>query len=280
MTIKIWGARGAIPTFGPDTQRIGGNTSCISVAEGNELLILDAGSGIRKLGESFDSETYPLVHIFLTHLHMDHIQGLGFFRHFFNPRMKVHLWGPPHQGDDLQQQLNRYLSPPLFPIRLRDFSCELHLHQIPKQALSIGPFRIEHKYICHPGPTLGYRITHQVTGNVLTYLPDHEPALGVEDFPQAPEWTSGYELAKFADVLIHDAQFTQKEYETRVGWGHSTIDDALKFAQMTEVKHLVCFHHDPNHTDEFLNKMLADCLNSHAFPLRVSLAQEGMTLEL
>ena len=122
---------------------------------------------------------------------MDHIQGLGFFRHFFNPEMEVHIWGPPHQGKDLQQQLNRYLSPPLFPIRLRDFSCKLHLHQIPEDPLSIGPFHISHKYICHPGPTLGYRIAHRFTEHVLTYLPDHEPALGVQDFPQAPEWTSG-----------------------------------------------------------------------------------------
>ena len=280
MTIKIWGSRGAIPTFGPDTQRIGGNTSCVSVTDGDTLVILDAGSGIRKMGASFEAKEYPVIHILLTHLHMDHIQGLGFFRHFFNSESVVHIWGPSHKGGSLQEQLNRYLSPPLFPIRLRDFNCELHLHHIPSHPIEIGPFHIDHDYICHPGPTLGYRITHKDSQKVFTYLPDHEPALGVEHFPLSPEWTSGYELAKAADLLIHDAQFTTAEYSSRNGWGHSSINHALKFATLTDVKHLVCFHHDPGHTDDFLNQMLADCLNSQSFPFRVSLAQEGMTMAL
>jgi len=280
MTITIWGSRGAIPTFGPDTQRIGGNTSCISVAEGDTLLIFDAGSGLRKMGDSFSSGQYPVIHILLTHLHMDHIQGLGFFRHFFDPNYEIHIWGPAHRGTSLKEQLNRYLSPPLFPIRLRDFTCKLFLHEVPEGPLKFGPFSVSNRFICHPGPTLGYRVAHQTSGKVLTYIPDHEPALGVDHFPLQPEWTSRFELAHKADVLIHDAQFTVEEYQTRVGWGHSSLEDAIKFATQADVQHLICFHHDPGHTDDFLNGMLGKYLNTHAIPFRISLAQEGLVLAL
>ncbi|MDX1409858.1 MAG: MBL fold metallo-hydrolase, partial [Saprospiraceae bacterium] len=224
MKISYWGTRGSIATNSSETQIYGGHTPCVAVGQSDYLLILDAGSGIIQLGELLLSRVGVNIHILLTHLHMDHIQGLGFFKPFFKKGMTVHLWGPPGNSP-LHSRLNTYLSPPLFPVRIRDFDCTLHIYETPASPFTIGPFSIEARHICHPGPTLGYRVSNQKSS--MAYLPDHEPALGVRDFPGSPEWTSGYSIAREVDVLIHDAQFTDDEYDDRQGWGHSSITHAV-----------------------------------------------------
>src|SRR5262249_20890941 len=148
------------------------------------------------------------------------IQGLGFFAPLYNPAVEVHIWGPASPTLCLRDHLSRYLSPPLFPVRLRDLPCSLHLQEVPRGDIDLGEFHVSSALVCHPGPTVGFRI--EGPRGVLTYLPDHEPALGACGFPPSPDWTSGYALAAGADILIHDAQYTTEEYEQRIGWGHSS----------------------------------------------------------
>ena len=272
MKIRFWGTRGSIAAPGPDTASYGGNTSCVEVrGDQGSVLILDAGTGIRALGSTLFGKI-SRVDILLSHLHMDHIQGLGFFGPLYDPSIEVHIWGPASATLSLKHRLIRYLAPPLFPVPLRDLPCELHLHHVPVEA-QIQEFTVRADRICHPGPTVGYRI--EGGGRKLAYMPDHEPALGADSFPGAPEWTSGFELAQGVDVLIHDAQYTDETYAPRVGWGHSTIDHAIDFARMAGVKHLVPFHHDPAATDLDIDRVMADAIDRHHPPFGLTAAREG-----
>jgi len=276
--VRLWGTRGSLAAPGPETVRYGGNTACVELrAADGSLLILDAGTGIRRLGGTIGPEV-PRVDLLLTHLHMDHIQGLGFFRPLDEPDQEVHIWGPPSTTLDLRARLGRYLSPPLFPVRLRDLPCRLTLHDVPLEPFEIGPLRIEASLVCHPGATVGYRISEN--GASLAYLPDHEPALGVRRFPLAPEWTSGIDLAARADLLIHDAQYTTAEYGTRVGWGHSTIDHALRFAAAAGVRRMVSFHHDPAHSDTMLDRLAEEAVLGGTLPFELIPGTEGATFEV
>lgn len=278
MHVTLWGTRGSLATPGPETARYGGNTSCVAV-QGTEgtVLILDAGTGIRRLGSTLP-RAVRRVDLLLTHLHLDHIQGLGFFAPLYNPAVEVHIWGPASPTLPLRQRLMRYLSPPLFPVRLRELPCQLVLHETPCADFAIGEFRISSAFICHPGPTVGYRIA--TADATLAYVTDHEPALGVPAFPLGGEWTSGYALAADADLLIHDAQYSSEEYAQCIGWGHSSLHHAIAFAALATVKHLVLFHHDPAHTDQDLDRLTAEALAATRPPFAVTSGAEGSVFTL
>ena len=250
MKATLWGTRGSLARSGPETLRYGGDTSSVEVrAQDNSLIVIDAGSGILRLGENI-GDPPSRIDLLLSHLHMDHIQGLGFFTPLYTPEIEVHIWGPVSATQDLRARLTRYLSPPLFPVRLRDLA-GVEIHDLPPGILELGAITVTAEIVTHPGHTLGFRLQDE-TG-VLTYISDHEPALGVTDFPASAEWTSGSALAAGADLLIHDAQYTDEEYGERVGWGHSTFKHAVAFAELVGAKKMVTFHHDPSHSDDFLD---------------------------
>jgi len=278
MQVTPYGVRGSVAAPGPATARYGGNTSCVRVTgPDGAVLALDAGTGIRLLGLDLPPGLRR-VDVLLTHLHMDHIIGLGFFRPLFDPAMEVHIWGPASATLSLEARLRRYLAPPLFPVRLRDVPSRLELHHTGRECFTIGAFKIRAARVCHPGPTVGYRVeTKQAS---LAYLPDHEPALGARRFPLDAEWTSGFELAQDVDLLLHDAQYTRKEYPAYVGWGHSTIHDALAFAGLAGVKHLVPFHHDPGRDDAALDAAMNAAIDDMSPKFTVTPAAEGHTFEL
>jgi phosphoribosyl 1,2-cyclic phosphodiesterase len=209
---------------------------------------------------------------------MDHIQGLGFFAPLFNPEVEVHIWGPASTTLNLKGRLIRYLSPPLFPVRLRELSCQLVLHEVPCGEFDIGEFHITATLVGHPGPTVGYRIT--TSRATLAYMPDHEPALGVRQFPWSREWTSGYAVAAGADLLIHDAQYSSEEYPSYVGWGHSSFSHALTFATLAEVKQFVPFHHDPDHTDADLDRLITEAITAGQPAFTVTPGTEGTIFNL
>lgn len=277
MKVEIWGSRGSLPSPGPKTVRYGGNTATVLVVgDEGEHLVLDAGTGIRPLGLSIPPDVRR-IDVLITHLHMDHLQGLGFFQPIFRPNLEVHVWGPPSITMPLQTRIGRYLSPPLFPVTLRQMPCRLELHDA-EPYTRIGSIRVRSDLVCHPGPTVGYRIT-SATGKVLAYLPDHEPALGVDPFPAASEWTSGFDLAHRAHLLLHDAQYTNDEYSTHVGWGHSSIRHLAAFAKIAEVTRVAPFHHDPSHSDAELDALAAE-LATLVPGVEVLPGAEGTTFEL
>ena len=276
MKATFWGTRGSLATPGVETVAYGGNTSCVQVVnETGNMLVLDAGTGIRRLGVTIPEDT-PRVDVLLSHLHIDHIQGLGFFDCLYREGFEVHIWGPASTTMGLRARLSRYLSPPLFPVRLRDLPCELTLHDVPLGRYEIPGFVVHSALVSHPAPTVGYRL--EADGVTLTYLSDHEPALGVHAFPPPPEWTSGYDLAHRADLLIHDTQYTEEEYETRVGWGHSTVDHAVAFAAAVEAKAYAPFHYDPTHDDAARDAMLAEAAAALDGRCQVIPAREGDTV--
>jgi phosphoribosyl 1,2-cyclic phosphodiesterase len=226
-----------------------------------------------------EAELSQELHILLTHLHLDHLQGLGFFRPLFQPDLDVHIWGPASPVQSLEDRIATYLSPPLFPVRLADIPARLTFHDAPEEAVSIGSATVRAAKVTHQGPTVGYRI--EEAGRALVYLPDHEPSLGVHLLDQPSAWMSGYDVACAADVLFHDAQYGDDEYPHHVGWGHSCIEHALAFARKAEVGMVVLFHHDPYHNDDELEILLAEARRQwDGGEERVCLAREGLTLVL
>jgi phosphoribosyl 1,2-cyclic phosphodiesterase len=275
--VTLWGTRGSQASPGPDTIRYGGNTACVEVqVVPDARVILDAGTGLRLAGNALPPEVRR-VDLLLTHLHMDHIQGLGFFAPIFRKGCEIHVWGPPSPTLHLRARLTRYLSPPLFPIRLRDLRANFEFHDAPQDGFTIGPLRIEADEVIHPGATLGYRITEN--GRSMTYLSDHEPALASNSGEPGPTWISGMALARDTDLLVHDAQYTQPERDERLGWGHSSVPEAIEFARAAKARQLVLFHHDPARTDDEMDLLLAEA-EALAEGLPVTAAREGDVLVL
>ena len=256
MKVKVWGCRGSLAVPGADTVRYGGNTSCVEVrGSGGEVLVLDAGTGMRPLGLELAAQEVRTIHVLLSHLHLDHLQGLGFFRPLFDSGNDIHIWGPASPVQSLEERIATYLSPPLFPVRLAaDIPATVTFHDAPEEAVEIGGLSVRASPVTHQGPTVGYRVEE---GNrSVVYLPDHEPGLGVDVALQPADWLSGYDLANRADVLLHDAQYGDDEYPGHVGWGHSAIGHVVAFAQKAAVDNLVLFHHDPAHTDDEMEALV------------------------
>jgi ribonuclease BN (tRNA processing enzyme) len=279
MIVHVWGARGSLSAPGPATVGYGGNTSCVEIefADGTTL-ILDAGSGIRELGQRIAERDPGLLYICLTHLHLDHVEGLGFFEPLWTPGWKLHFWGPPSATTTLQDRVARYLSPPLFPVGLAEAPAEVVFEDVPREPWRLGSAVIEAEAVEHRGPTVGYRIDDE--GRVLVYLPDHEPYLTAA-LDDERKWVSGWALAAGADLLLHDSQYTEEEYAQRLGWGHSSVNQAAAFSRAAGVRQLGMFHHDPMRSDSELEELydqVAEIVrNDQKTPL---IAREGLQIAL
>jgi len=282
MKVKVWGARGSIPAPGPETTRYGGNTSCVQLTlPDGSMLVLDAGTGIRNLGIALRPTTQPL-HILLTHLHLDHIQGLMFFAPVFLPESQIVVWGPASPEASLRDRIARYISAPLTPVDVRELPCQVSFREAETTEWQIGPARIRSASVSHRGPTLGYRV--EVDGSSVCYIPDHEPGLGASLADLDEDWISGFDLARDSTLLIHDSQYTDDEYPEHLGWGHSSLSDALVLGQRTRAERLLLFHHDPLHSDDFLDALSGEASarwqDLGGRPDQVELATERRELEL
>jgi len=279
--VTIWGCRGSVPTPGPETIGYGGNTSCLEVelADG-ALLVFDAGTGIRALGAELERRSTSRIHLLLTHLHLDHLEGLRFFAPMWDERFELEIWGPPSPLLGLRERIARAFSPPLFPVDLADVPARLTFHDTPRQSWRIGSALLHAGSVVHPGPTVGYRV--ESNGASLAYIPDHEPALAGSISARSADWLSGASIATGADVVLHDAQYTEAEYAERIGWGHSSVADAVAFGAAVGARQLVLFHHDPSHSDRRLEDLEAHAraLATANGGVKPTLAREGMVLDV
>jgi phosphoribosyl 1,2-cyclic phosphodiesterase len=278
--VTIWGCRGSLPTPGRDTVRYGGNTSCLEVELANgSVLVLDAGTGIRELGVKLEWQNVRRIQLLLTHLHLDHVEGLRFFEPLWDEQVEIDIWGPPSPVVSLRERVARAFSPPLFPIEIADVPARVNFIDVPRERWVLDGATLRAETIVHPGPTVGYRI--ETSDGTLAYLPDHEPALTGSISERSRDWISGASLASGADVLVHDAQFSEEEYSQRVGWGHSSSADAIAYGEAVGADRIVLFHHDPNHNDVWLDESERRAkLLVASNGIVPTLAREGMVLAL
>jgi phosphoribosyl 1,2-cyclic phosphodiesterase len=278
--LKIWGCRGSVPTPGSETVRYGGNTSCVEVTLDNDTtLVLDAGTGIRPLGGELMKRSVLQFHLLLTHLHLDHLEGLRFFAPLWDERFTIDIWGPPSPVTNLRERISRSFSPPLFPRELRDVPANVTFHDVPWEPWSLDAATLTAGLVVHPGPTVGYRI--EAGDSSFAYIPDHEPALAGEIAGRSKDWLSGGPIAEGVDMLFHDAQYSEEEYRQRTGWGHSSVADAVAYAKAVEARRLLLFHHEPQHSDGSLDELedrARELAGSNG--LGPTLAREGMVVEL
>jgi phosphoribosyl 1,2-cyclic phosphodiesterase len=280
MRLTIWGCRGSVPTPGADTVRCGGNTSCLQVSvDDGSALVFDAGTGIRQLGVELADRGTRRVQLLLTHLHLDHLEGLRFFAPLWDPRVEVDIWGPPSPLRSLEERIARSFSPPLFPVDLGDVPARVTFHDVPREPWEVAGMTLEAELVVHPGPTVGYRIERN--GASCAYIPDHEPALMGQIAERPRDWISGAAIAEGVDLLLHDAQYFEDEYEDRIGWGHSSVVDTVAFAEAVGAHRLLLFHHEPMHSDGSLEQLEAQARElAGSNGLRPALAREGTVVEV
>ncbi len=295
MKVKFWGVRGSIPSPGQKTMRYGGNTTCIEVrTDTNDLIILDGGTGIFPLAQSLLKELPIQAHIFNTHSHWDHIQGLPFFIPIFIPGNSINLYGAfdPITGAGPERIMSIQMQYSYFPVREAEMQSRIHYQTVmPGEALRVGPATITAILLNHPVVNLGYRI--ECNGKSVFFTGDHEPHYNI----YAPE-DDGYaeyqalveeqgqaiiNAIKGVDILIADSAYTLQEYPAKKGWGHGTFDSCIELALAAGVKKLYCTHHEPTRSDDELERVFAEALSRHGgtngMP-EVCLAREGDEIEI
>jgi phosphoribosyl 1,2-cyclic phosphodiesterase len=276
MNIRFWGTRGSIPTPGPSTVRYGGNTACVEVRDNTgSLLILDAGTGLRELGVALmnGGGVRPFsVDLLLSHLHWDHIQGIPFFRPAYDPKSSLRIRGPK-QHQSMRELLGLGMDDPFFPVDIDDLPAQLSVGELQDGSdEQIGRFRVRAASIFHPSPALAFRI--EADGRALVYATDTEDPFSGKPNPVIA-------LATGADTLIHDAQFLETDFKPT--WGHSTIASAIDVAAKAKVRRLALYHHDPDRSDDALDRIAADAqrqMKEAAPGIEVVVAREGMQLEV
>ncbi len=296
--VRFWGVRGSLPTPGPQTAGVGGNTSCVEVRVGDQIIVLDAGSGIRKLGlalmKEFKGGPFSVT-MLISHTHWDHIQGFPFFIPAYSPKVNVRVLGYEGAVHGLRGALFEQMQSAFFPVGLHQMAGRVNFEELSEMEFDLGPIKVRTIYANHPGICLGYRLcTPQ--GDVV-YMPDHEAyerheierqkAAG-ENNPQGIEHARAQDekvvaFLRDADVIIADSQYDAAEYPTRLGWGHTCADDTVALAVRAGARRLCLFHHDPDHNDEKVEAMAArgqELAAAAGSPLQVIAALEGLEVAL
>ncbi len=275
MRVTFHGVRGSTPSPCPENQGYGGNTSCVSVeVEGHQPVILDLGTGLRRLGHAL-GETFEGT-MFVSHLHWDHIQGLPFFTPLQQAAARARIFGPAQDSGTFREALERFIRPPYFPVTLTAFPCRVEVSDLDGasgQSVTLGEIEVTAGHIPHCGPTNGYRI--DCRGRSVAYVPDHQQP---RDDQVAD---SVLELCGGVDLLIHDSQYTDEEFSCRSDWGHCTVEYAVSVAVRCGVRRLALFHHDPAHDDAIVDELVESAVScASRFGVEVFAAREGDTVEV
>ncbi len=296
MKIKFWGVRGSIACPGPDTAKYGGNTSCLQVLGGSEIVVMDAGTGIRKLGEQITALKKPArVHLLLSHTHWDHIQGFPFFSPIYFPGNEIFVYGPRALEKSLEEALMFQMQYSYFPVRGVELAAKVKFTELGEETFSIGDLQVQTKTMNHPIRVLAYKVSHK--GDAAIYTGDNEPYYDVLADRGAGTETGIHRRSEFinecnqrvvdfckgVDLLVADAQYTDEEYTKKRGWGHSSIGQVMALAQAASVKSLALFHHEPMHDDDALAEIEKDAKARAAKEkpkLKVFSAREGMVVDV
>jgi phosphoribosyl 1,2-cyclic phosphodiesterase len=289
LRIRFWGVRGSVPTPGPSTVLYGGNTSCVEVRAGNQILILDAGTGLRRLGQellaNFGDQPLDLT-LLLTHTHWDHIQGLPFFAPVYQPRNRLRILGVEGARLGLENILSHQMDSHFFPVGLRDVPANLFVEEFDTMDFTLGAVRVQACRAQHPGICVGYRLT--TDGRSVAFFPDNElpqpsPGKATGNRSDGTQTEKICEFLRGVDVLIMDTQYDCDEYRQHVGWGHGCVDEVVSLALAADVKQLFLFHHDPDHDDATVTKMTEHArqlVASRNGSLKVDAAREGLVVEV
>jgi len=294
LTVGFWGTRGSIAAPGPGTIVYGGNTACVELRSGHDILVFDAGTGIRELGLALAKEfrSRPLtVHLFISHTHWDHIQGFPFFVPAYSPGTTLHVYGSAGQGRSLEGVLRGQMQSDYFPVSLGDLVSTIRVHEYHGDAFRIGEATVSATYLNHPGMTLGYRVERG--GKSVVYATDHEPyrsklEVGSGRGEAGKQFGRVLDDAfvgfvKGADLYIGEAQYTDEEYPAKIGWGHSSLSATVEVALQSGVKALALYHHDPMHSDDVVTAMellAKELIAERGVSLWCFAAREGQTLEI
>jgi phosphoribosyl 1,2-cyclic phosphodiesterase len=288
MRVRFWGTRGSCPSPGPATARYGGNTTCVELrTDDDQLVIFDAGTGIRELGRSLVSRANGDAirgDVFFSHAHWDHIQGLPFFTPAFQAGNHFRLWGSPSLERSLEVVLRQQMSPVVFPVAFDQLLARMEFAELAHNGHTGNGYEVRAINVRHPGGALGFRVSpSHAPGRSLVFIPDNELDRDGDLADSASTRDALVEFARGANVLIHDAMYTGAEYMDHRGWGHSSYRDAVDFAIAADVETLVVFHHDPERSDEELQSQLALCeqmVSERGGSVRIVGAAEGLELDL
>ena len=291
--VKFWGTRGSIPCPGPGTQKYGGNTSCIEVRAGNELCILDGGTGIRELGiEVIQQKKYKRMHLFVSHTHWDHIQGFPFFPPIYSPAFEIEVYGPRPLEGSLEDAVLQQMQYKFFPVRGVELAARVNFHELDQETVELENVRVSTKPMNHPIRVLAFRVEHE--GKSVIYTGDNEPYYDVfldtkladaqlaarNDFIKQCQ-DGVIDFVRETDLLVADTQYTDEEYEQKRGWGHCSVSHVLEIARSANVKRLAMFHHEPTHDDKELARIEAaaqETMGKGKGLPKVFMAQEGTSL--
>ncbi len=287
-TLKIWGARGTVPTPGPTTARVGGNTACLEVRDAKgHLVILDAGTGIRGLGKQLNGDPGVEADLFISHAHWDHIHGLPYFAPLFRKGNRLRVWGPRQGEVPMESILRQMMHPAVFPVPLDALAAELQVRHVEQEPIATPGCTVTAMRVRHPAHTVGYRLQFAANGKgkgaSIVYVTDDELGSAGE-YRVGPDWRARFvEFIGGADVLLHDSMYTPEEIRTHAGWGHSTFIEAVELAHEAGVKRLGLFHHEPEHDDAEMDAIVDRARQAAARlggSLEVFAAAEGMQVTI
>ena len=271
MRIKFWGVRGSTPAPQPENMRYGGNTSCVEVRLGDDLYIFDCGTGFRVLGQAlrreFDGRPVS-AHIFVSHFHWDHIQGIPFFGPLYDSRENRFQFHCSSRTRNLKRVLEEQMAAPYFPVGLTEMRSQQNFYDLGEGRIQLGDVTLQTMWLNHPQGCMGFRL--ETKEGVMVYATDNEPGDALFD-------KNVRKLAAGADVLIYDAQYLPEEYEGKRGWGHSHWREAINVVTESGAKELVLFHHDPDHDDACIDQVVKEARDYYP---RVRAAAEGMQIEV